>query len=194
MSCRTCHHRWCWVCGSNLDQFHTKLMEPACAMINLFVLHEKIPNFLRYPLAIITMILMPPIMLICCLLHFISEYVKDKLTLVEPKSYRFNRLKNSKKKQTCIRILFCSQLTGSRFIRILQNFFIAIPFWIIYCTLILAVSLIIWCITILPAYLYAMFALLKCMVWWCKNKRVNTYDLTDEQKILQGLKKKPVYG
>ena len=181
MDCRTCRHRWCWVCGSDLSQsFHKNFMEPACAMINLFVLHEKIPNFLRYPMAIIAMILCPPIVLFFCLCHLGDEFIRNKFDIHPTWSYRSRRLSDKSKKKKCLNVLFCSTKTGYRIIRYLSNLFIATPFWILFWVFIISMSTIIWAITILPAYLYAIFSLAKCMAWWCKNKKVNTYDLTDE--------------
>jgi hypothetical protein len=180
MSCRTCRHGWCWVCGSDLKSwFHTKIMEPGCQMINLFVLHEKIPNFLRYFLALICMAIAPPIVSFIAMLAISNEYLIKVLDLRKPYSWKRKSEVEKSRRDRCIDILFCIRAKRSCCQRFFQTVAIAFPFWLIYWTLLVSVVLVAWVVMLVPAYLYSVFALLKCMVWWCKNKRVGTHQLTE---------------
>lgn len=59
MSCTVCNHRWCWVCGANLDsKLHRKFVG-VCQTFNTFALHEKIPTWLKPVVAILALILAP---------------------------------------------------------------------------------------------------------------------------------------
>jgi hypothetical protein len=187
MSCTICKYRWCWVCGTDLEAPFHNFMEPACAIANLFVLHKKIPNFLRFPFIIVAMMLAPPFILFGTIIILVEEFFHKKVGSRK----HFNTIRNRKNdtscKKTCLNILFYNTKKPC-FSRFLLTMILTVPFWIIYCTIyyvfLLVIAVVIFALCILPAYLYAIFASLKCMFWWCKNKKIETTDLTEEQKVL----------
>ena len=63
MSCTICHHRWCWTCGSDLNNKMHGKTEFVCSALNDTVLYRKVPKVLRPLIALLVYLIVPPLAL-----------------------------------------------------------------------------------------------------------------------------------
>ena len=149
MSCSQCYHKWCWVCGMNYkSNVHMLLVFP-CQLLNITVLHEKVPLWFRPLLLLLWFLLMPTLFLL--LFFFFVPILM---------------LSESKRSRHIFKCMFFYEST-------LQNIFIGIPAWLIFLCLVIAVDLILSTILIIPMYLVSIACFCRMIYWWNKNKSLN---------------------
>ena len=62
---------------------------------------------------------------------------------------------------------------GDRKCRLLGFILIWFPFWTIISSICLIISVILFALAVLPAYILAIVVFMRMLCWWCKNKRIN---------------------
>ena len=157
MDCSVCGYGWCWVCGSERNQWLHYFIFIPCQLINITALNTALPNYLRIIVLIISWPIMP---LLFLLLFFFC-------TIMVP----FCESKRMyKQKKGCHHIW----LTRDRKCKFLGFVFIFLPFWILFVSFCAAFSLIITAILLIPSYILYLVAIIKMSIWWCQNKAVKT--------------------
>ena len=151
MSCLSCNHRWCWVCGSSLNHWAHKLAEmspfsckfvpkSALGWIGFFLLF--IFGFVLIPIMIVGMILFG-----ACYLCFsmICGY----------------GLKRSCKRGPCCTKIVITLCCGLPFIILMA----------LGISLALPVAAIVLAVVIVPVYIFHTYFFLRTLFWWCKRSR-----------------------
>ena len=169
-TCAICKHRWCWTCGTDLkSSFHEKFMGMPCEVLNEVALGTCVPNILKPLLAILTLILLPPLLLFFGVIGLILEAFKESF-------YSYNI--RTKKAGPLRKRFFCDSPGKSCLCNLIVFILFFLPFWLILLAIMMAISCVIFVLAIVPAYLFSIFAFCKMLCWWTRNKKLDNDKLT----------------
>ena len=159
MSCSNCNYVWCWVCGMKYEsKTHQFFMIP-CQLINVTFLNSAVPGWARFLLFFFFWALVPSLFLLaftfCCIVFGFADAYRSRKTQGRFWSsiYCYNHGKPSK------------QVIGDFLL-------IAVPFWFLYGSMAVAVSILMFVLLLIPLYIMSFIVMIRLIWWWNKNKRV----------------------